>query len=212
MKCPHCSVHFHEKFIETFLEGNWGIAHQFCPSCQNLIAIIVRGDWYEGELVEGRFSKLVVPPERASRPPAPPEVPTPIAQDYLEACLVLEDSPKASAALSRRCLQSILREKAGVKASNLANEIQQVLNSRQLPTWLSDNLDAIRNIGNFAAHPIKSVCTGEILDVEPGEAEWNLDVIEALFDFYFVQPELIKKKREALDKKLADAGKPPMQK
>jgi hypothetical protein len=31
-----------------------------------------------------------------------------------------------------------------------------------------------------------------------------------LFDFYFVQPEVLKKKREALDKKLADAGKPPM--
>jgi hypothetical protein len=46
--------------------------------------------------------------------------------------------------------------------------------------------------------------------VEPGEAEWNLDVLEALFDFYFVQPELLKKKRAALDAKLAEAGKPKM--
>ena len=46
--------------------------------------------------------------------------------------------------------------------------------------------------------------------VEPGEAEWNLDVLEALFDFYYVQPAKHKKKKAALNKKLADAGKPPM--
>ena len=123
---------------------------------------------------------------------------------------MLQDSAKASAALSRRCLQHVLREKARVKKSNLADEIQQVLDSRKLPSHLAEGIDAVRNIGNFGAHPIKSTNTGEIVDVEPGEAEWNLDVLEGLFDFYFVQPELLKKKREALNKKLADAGKPPM--
>jgi hypothetical protein len=71
-------------------------------------------------------------------------------------------------------------------------------------------VDAVRNIGNFAAHPIKATATGEVLPVEPGEAEWNLDVLEALFDFFFVQPAVIKRKRDALNKKLASAGKPPV--
>jgi len=48
------------------------------------------------------------------------------------------------------------------------------------------------------------------LPVESGEAEWNLDVIEALFDFYFVQPAIIKKKKDALNKKLTEGGKKPM--
>ncbi len=39
-------------------------------------------------------------------------------------------------------------------------------------------IDAVRVIGNFAAHPIKSKSTGEIVDVEPGEAEWNLNTLE----------------------------------
>ena len=47
-------------------------------------------------------------------------------------------------------------------------------------------------------------------DVEPGEAEWNLDVLEALFDSYFVQPETLKTKRASLNKKLREAGKPLM--
>jgi hypothetical protein len=79
-----------------------------------------------------------------------------------------------------------------------------------LPTHLVEIIDAVRNIGNFAAHPIKSKHTGEILPVEPEEAEWNLDVIEALFDFYYIQPALTAKKRAALDAKLKEAGKPAM--
>jgi hypothetical protein len=71
-------------------------------------------------------------------------------------------------------------------------------------------IDAVRNTGNFAAHPNKSKSTGEIVPVEPQEAEWNLDVLEALFDFYYVQPAKVAERRAALDQKLADAGKPPM--
>jgi hypothetical protein len=145
-----------------------------------------------------------------ARAPLPPEVPKDFASDYEEACLVLGDSEKASAALSRRCLQHILRKKGGAKDSDLAKEIQQVLDSRQLPSHIADNLDAIRNIGNFAAHPTKATNTGEIVDVEPHEAEWSLDVIEQLFDFYFVQPAKAKAKRDALNAKLQAAGKPPM--
>jgi hypothetical protein len=73
----------------------------------------------------------------------------------------------------------------------------------------SEAVDAIRNIGNFAAHPIKSTASGEVLPVEPGEAEWTLDVLDGLFDFYFVQPSLLQRKKAALNAKLASANKPP---
>ena len=48
------------------------------------------------------------------------------------------------------------------------------------------------------------------MPVELHEAEWNLDVLESLFDFYFVQPARAKARRDALNKKLADTGKAPM--
>ena len=107
-------------------------------------------------------------------------------------------------------MQNILREKAGATERDLAQQIQTVLNSGPLPSYLADDVDAIRNIGNFAAHPIKSQHTGEVVPVEPGEAEWDLDVIEALFDFYFVGPAKRQARRDALNQKLMDAGKPPM--
>jgi hypothetical protein len=133
-----------------------------------------------------------------------------IVDDYNEACLVLSDSPKASAALSRRCLQTVLRESAGVKRGELIDEIKQVVDSKALPSTTADNLDAVRVIGNFAAHPIKSKNTGEIVEVEPHEAEWNLEVLESLFDFYYVLPARTKAKKDALNKKLVDAGKQPL--
>ena len=95
-----------------------------------------------------------------------------------------------------------------IKKRNLDMEIQEVLDSKILPSHTADALDAVRQIGNFATHPQKSTNTGEILDVEEGEAEWSLDVIESLFDHCFVQPAILKKKREELNKKLKDAGKP----
>ena len=96
---------------------------------------------------------------------------------YREACLVLADSPKASAALSRRCLQHLLRDAAQVKHQDLSREIQEVLDSHNLPSTLAKQIDTIPTIGNFAAHPIKATATGEITDVEPEETKWTLQVL-----------------------------------
>jgi hypothetical protein len=126
----------------------------------------------------------------------------------LEACKVLADSAKASAALSRRNLQAILRDKAGTKNKDLFDQIEEVINSGKIPSHIQEGLHAVRNIGNFAAHEIKSKVTGAILEVEPGEAEWNLDVLESLFDFYFIQPAIAAKRKAELNKKLKEAGKP----
>jgi hypothetical protein len=154
--------------------------------------------------------QTIVYPRVTARAPLSPDVPKGFAEDYLEACAVLDDSPKASAALSRRCLQHLLREKAGTKKRDLADQIQEVLDASVLPSYLADDLDAVRNIGNFAAHPTKSTASGEILDVEPGEAEWGLSILEGLFDFYFVGPAFQKRKRDELNTKLKEAGKPPL--
>jgi len=154
-------------------------------------------------------TRLVLP-KAISRSPLSTDVPEEYASDYREACLVLSDSPKASAALSRRCLQNIIHNFFGIKGRNLSDEIDQLIASNKLPSYVSEAVDGIRNLGNFAAHPLKSTATGQILDVEPGEAEWLLDTLEALFDFCFVQPAIHQRKRDTLNAKLAEAGKPPM--
>ena len=216
MKCPHCQVAFHEN-PQTFqlgsdLEAFWHLETQTCPSCNRLVMQLVSNAKMhitDQHVAPGReLSRQFVRPRSATRPAPSINVPDKFRADYVEAALVLADSPQASAALSRRCLQRILREVAKVKHGNLAGEIDQVLGSGQLPSHLAEAIDAVRNIGNFAAHPIKSTNSGEVLPVEPGEAEWTLDVLDGVFDFYFDQPALLKQRRDALNKKLAEAGKP----
>ena len=57
---------------------------------------------------------------------------------------------------------------------------------------------------------LRAKARGKLSNVEPGEAEWLLETLEGLFDFYFVQPAELKKKRDALNAKLAAAGKPQL--
>jgi len=64
----------------------------------------------------------------------------------------------------------------------------------------------VRQISNFAAHEQKSKLTGTIMEVEPNEAEWNLDVLESLFDFYYVRPRIEREKSDRLNEKLEEAG------
>lgn len=155
------------------------------------------------------FKGNMIYPLGATRPPCPSEVPGSIANDYKEACLVEQYSKKAAAALARRCLQNVLHDQ-GIKKKDLNQEIDEAIT--KLPSHLSEAIDAIRHIGNFATHPIKYQHTGEIVEVESGEAEWSLDVLEQLFDFYYVSPKKLELKREELNKKLQDAGKPPLKK
>jgi len=218
MKCPHCLESFHDDpkriLLRSDVDGGWAIDMDQCPSCKKLIFFLINGEAHDigrdSWMIRPVRKRTLVRPKGSTRAPAPPQVPREFAEDYTEACTVLPDSPKASAALSRRCLQHLLREIAKVKPGNLAHEIQQVIDSAKLPSHLTDSIDAIRNIGNFATHPIKSEKSREIVPVEPGEAEWNLDVLESLFDFYFVQPAMLERKRQALDKKLEEAGKKKM--
>lgn len=216
MKCPHCHKAFHPEKT-THEIGNVGktenwryfwTAHSItCPACHKPIIFVEYMENYGAAAYPGKT--FMVFPKGAKRPPAPSEVPEAVARDFNEACIVFDDSPQASAALSRRCLQLLLAEREVSKSDNLSTAIDAAL-ACHLPSHIAENLDAIRNIGNFAAHPQKSMNSGEILPVEPHEAEWNLDVLETLFDYYYVQPAKSAARREALNKKLEEVGKKPM--
>ncbi|ELA7158695.1 DUF4145 domain-containing protein [Vibrio parahaemolyticus] len=220
MRCPHCGVEIHPtktiSSIGSDKSGSWAVETSDCPACERMFVElicatkVINAQW--GVKIEGELTRKIVYPEIIGRAEPSGIVPKKYREDYIEACQIVSISPKASAALSRRCLQAMLRDNAGVKKGSLEKEIQQVLDSNQLPSYISQAIDAIRNIGNFAAHPLKCTSTGEIVEVEVGEAEWNLDVIESLFDFYFVQPSILKSKQEELNKKLESLGKPPMKK
>ena len=129
---------------------------------------------------------------------------------YAEAALVLEDSPRASAALSRRLLADVLDEQGGYGAPGLAARIDAFIEDVANPATLTKNLDYLREIGNFGAHTQKDDIDGSVIDVEQQEAEWTLDVLDRLLDFYIVGPETDRRMRERFDDKVERAGRDPL--
>ena len=199
MRCAHCQVNFHDEWtsgimVRDPLKWTWCL----CPACKKPTIDIAVGN--------ERFR--VYP--RALFRPMPVEVPADLARDFAEASLIVSESPQASAALGRRCLQTVLRDCGRSARPHLADQIDEVLASKTLPPELADSLDAVRYLGNFAAFPVKSESPGEIFEAEPHEAEWTLDVLEGLFNFYFVAPAAVKAKKEALNAKLQQAGRAPV--
>lgn len=187
----------------------WKTRHQQCPECREVFIYLEGGPArYPQNPIQVIETHLIWPQD--GHRTCPTEVPDPLRKDFLEAAAVLPKSPQASAALTRRCLQYLLREYDKTTAKDLVNQIDEVISSNRLPSSLAEQLDAVRNIGNFAAHPQKSTNSGEVIEVEPQEAEWNLDVLEDLFIHYFVKPAQLQKRKDSLNKKLADAGKPQL--
>ncbi|GEM_PF-643394 len=220
IKCPHCHNAFSNQKIRMWFgtdsDGAWAVSGTICPTreCQRLVLYLEKGD--AGLIMQdGQYAQIFKPFKSGARlirpefvlPSIPIGTPPKIAQDYREASMVLALSPTASAALSRRCLQSIIREVSAkdiknFKQGNLKGEINQVTKSKTiLNANLIEMLHGVRIIGNFAAHPNKSKHTNLIMPVEPNEAEFNLTVIDKLLFYYFVQSPQEKKILDDINKK-----------
>jgi hypothetical protein len=193
---------------DTGTGSYWYYRSAYCPNCKDVTIEVARH--YDADTPGENWRQIY--PIGAIRGPVPPEVQTAMAQDYIEACNVLPISAKALATLSRRCLQNMLHAH-DYKAKDLAKEIDLLLNEadpkKALPHKLRETVDGIRNFGNFSAHPIDDKTTLQVIDVEPHEAEWCLEILEDMFEHFYVGPEIAKAKKAALDEKLKGAGKPP---
>ncbi|WP_449410514.1 DUF4145 domain-containing protein [Methylobacterium komagatae] len=183
-----------------------------CPDCTNIIVQYGHGTVHMNGYIPPTTEWGLVYPRGSSRGPVPSDVPSHITADYIEAANVLPLSAKASAAISRRCLQNVLHAH-GYRDRDLFREVEQLLNETDPRKIIPDSLrmvvDGIRHFGNFSAHPVSDVTSLQIIDVEPHEAEWCLDILDELFQHFYVRPAQALARKAALDAKLAAAGKPP---
>jgi len=192
---------------------SYRITSHYCPSCKKEVMWLTEllhtqsdadKDW---DVQEGE-TFLLFPKRRQKVISA--DIPEPYATEFLESFYSLDVSPKASAALSRRCLQLLIREQEKIEERTLLQEVSKLIATNKLPKHLAEELDAIRNIGNFAAHPSKDTNTDAIVPVEQSEAEWTLGILEQLLCFYFVELPASKACRDALNMKLKNSGQKPM--
>jgi len=200
--CPHCERHVtiterristdkHPLWTET-ADGPLIFTSEFivCPNpscCKATLtaSLNVRQSDGRGNSVAGDVIKewQLVPSSFAAS--FPDYVPSPVIADYQEACLIRDLSPKASATLSRRCLQGILRDFWGVKPGRLVDEIEQIKDKVDPLTW--DAIESLRKLGNIGAHMEKDI--NLIVDVDPEEASLLIGLVETLIREWYIARE-----------------------
>ncbi|WP_107675681.1 DUF4145 domain-containing protein [Agrobacterium sp. LAD9] len=114
----------------------------------------------------------------------PASVPEEISITYKEAARIADISGRASAAMSRRCLQGMVRHFFDIpnnKRGNLGAELSFVKDRIDPEMW--DNLLAVRSVGDIGAHMDNNV--DQIIDISPEEARILLALIESLFKEWY---------------------------
>ena len=210
MECPGCNIDFNDDW-DDFLFSRNEVDISTCPACHlRHVEVYVFGpeDKHSNYLTKTISSKetpagktpvvevtfdcqeLYMLPEVAFdyyKPfvDIPDSVPGDLARDCREAHSILHDSPRSSALLARRILEKILKDN-GHKQSKLYAQLESLAKSNELSSIDMDKLHAVRNLGNISAHYKEKSQT--LLDVETGEAELCLQIVDELFTHYYVNP------------------------
>lgn len=229
VKCPVCGEHSSPAWqaFETRVEhgyvvglpGAGNILEKVCldwmrcsnEECQQLIVRV------KEERMTGQLSPLLRSDSWIARPrfgeaerPIHALVPEPFRTDYAEAAAILALSPRMSAVLSRRILADLLEKYADLTQFSLAKRISQFATDKDHPRQLRENLDHFREIADFAAHTQKDD-QAAIIDVGRKDAEWTLDLLDRLFDYFIVTPAQDQRMREAMNERIKDAGRKPIE-
>ncbi len=176
------------------------------PECRKfcLIASLHSLEVSNNRSYTGKLLKTwnLVPPSRARSFPV--AIPQHILEDYQEACLNVELSPKVAAALSRRCLSAMIRDYWQVQPGSLNDEFRQIRGTVDPLTW--EAIESIRQSGMTGTRMEGE--GAEILDTEPGEAELLIGLIETLIeDWYLAREERRKRLRQIRKVTGEDAAK-----
>ena len=152
---------------------------------------------------EPLFSQRLIPESLAK--PQPKYIPAPLREDYVEACRIRDLSPKASATLARRCIQGMIRDFCGISKGSLfaeINELKKIVDGDKAPKDISEEsveaIDHVRSIGNIGAHMEKDINLN--VPVEPEDAQVLIDLIESLFDEWYVARNKRKERFASLNK------------
>jgi hypothetical protein len=214
--CPYCGhaqavgeakVHSSEQHIgiSDLAEGSLNLV-AFGIGCANheclklTLTLAVRPDTWNSTKYEynvdygapATYFQRALP--RSDSKPQPEYIPVALREDYEEACLIRDDSPKAAATLARRCLQGMIRDFCEIQRATLDQEIKalhKAIQDGNAPSGVSpesvDAIDHVRKVGNIGAHMEKNIDL--IIAVEPEEAQALIGLIEILFDEWYVAKE-----------------------
>ncbi len=202
MQCPHCrceiEVRPHVFALGEDKDGTWQVSSARCPTCERLIVSLCtkEGCTYPAWPVTGARARLS------------DDVPVELALEYHTASQINAYSPEAAAAVSRRLLQRVLADYAGIGGGGLADQVNRAELSPATPAYVKEALRTYSRLAQLDSTSDKSLHPEALAPVQSAEVEWLFDVLESLFDLYFVQPARMRRKQGALED--ATAGTPEL--
>lgn len=219
-KCPFCNEICHDdgsitkRCYESFTHsgivavqvndpGSVILELSKCPACGQVAIMLASHPGCQEKIIPYSY-----PPVGTISLPS--YIPRFICADYIEAVAIADASPKASATLSRRCLQGMIRDFWKIKKNRLADEIKELQGKIPASQWAA--IDALRKIGNIGAHMEKDV--NLIVEVDSSEAKSLLKLIELLIDKWYIarhdEEELLSEIAKTADEKqsIRAAGMP----
>lgn len=209
--CPRCKRHIllarpdideqERLFALSYAEPRWYVERLQTIACRNCHDIVSIFGLYRAQIgTDGQpqrqptnhskiitnhaYRQMVVYPLHLQDAYDPAVVPPAIVQDLQEAASIADLSPRASAVLSRRVVQSVMRDfyKVG-KQRDLHSEIEAARS--QMSESLYDALMSVKSLGNIGAHPERDVDL--IISVDGSEASLLLAVVQILIDGTYVK-------------------------
>ncbi len=161
-----------------------------CPNdkCQKIALRVNLLEFHPGGMEGDSHFELIdewqlIPPSSAKK--FPDYIPRAILENYEEAYLICDLSPTASATLSRRCLQGMIRDFWEISRRTLFDEITEIKDKVEPAIW--EAIEAVRTVGNIGAHMENDI--NVIINVEPQEAQQLLGLIEILLQDWYVAKE-----------------------
>lgn len=220
--CPNCKVlatHSVDMYVvneepksaevpdEYSFHFKYGLVKALCTACE------LHSIWLKREISMTRsfgpgvdskspkdnfeYEQLLYPLTNSEVESPNEDMPEKIKEIYREASLVLDYSPRASAALSRLAIQELVDEL--VQGSGKLNTKIGKLVSKGLPVTIQQMLDSVRVIGNNAVHP------GQI-DIKDNKdlAITLLSFINLIVDNQITQPNKINEIYQSLPQSALD--------
>ena len=163
--CPHCNTVTEQKWANmivamNFFKDNSGsktiqdrIKERYnlenlqsaqCNYCKNYSL------WIDEKRIYPRKTNIPEPNE---------DMPDDIKKDYIEASIIVEDSPRCACSLLRLALQKLMSE-LGEKGKDLNEDIGNLV-KKGLDVKIQKALDSIRIIGNESVHPSEFILVGD---------------------------------------------------
>jgi hypothetical protein len=139
-----------------------------------------------------------------------PSVSDKYRRDFSEAVEILNRSPRMSAVMARRILADLLEEYDGRTDWGLDDRVRKFVEDRSHPLSIRENVEHLLKAGDFGAHK-KTNDQDVIIEIDTVEAEWTLDLVERLFDYFIVQKAKDAAMRARIEQKVKDAGDKPIQ-